>query len=165
MIPQHIAEKLDLIAEYVRDHGRVALDIVDAEGGEADYTYSIGFPVSVAQPEVLVFALPQELRQHVIHALWHMMSEDGLVLEDGLRISGLLEGFDCIAREVTDREIINTYLTAGVDYHDSQHGKTVDRFFQVVWPDADGGLFPWDAGCADVVIYNQPALYSVSLNS
>ena len=165
MIPKHIAEKLDLIVEYVAEHGRVALDVLDPDGDEPDYTYSIGFPVSVAQPEVLVFALPQELRQHIIHALWHMMSEEQLVLEDGMRIDGLIDGFDCIAREVTDREIIDTYLAAGVGYHDSQHGKPVDRFFQIVWPDADSGLFPWDEGCPDVVLFNQPPLYHKSLNS
>jgi hypothetical protein len=165
MIPQHLADKMNRIAEYVRDHGRVALDVLDSEGDEPDYTYSIGFSVSVAQPEALVFALPQEVRQHVIHALWHMMSNEGLVLEDGLRIGGLLDGFDCIAREVSDRDIIETYLAAAVGYYDAQNGKPVDLFFQVVWPDAESGLFPWHADCPEEVIHYQPALYSVSLNS
>jgi len=165
MTPRELEQLYDQVIGYVREHGHVAMQIEDPDGYEPDFTYSIGFPVSVDHPEVIVFGLPTELREHMIHALYAMMSQEGLKLADGMRVGGLLGGFDCVAREVIDPDAIAEHFCTAIGYHESQHGKTIDRAFQIVWPSAENGLFPWDDGCAEGVIDNQPALYPTSLNS
>lgn len=166
MIPPPVQDVLDQVVEYVRDEGYVALHVYDPDDEDhLDFTYSVGFPVSLDQPEALVFSLPKWVGEAVIQILYSMMSQQGLRLEDGLRIGGLLEGFDCVAREIIDREAIETYFCTAIGYHRSEHGTGVDRAFQIVWPDIEHGLFPWEPGCPQAVIDAQPALYRVSLNS
>ena len=163
VISPHLAEQLDQIVTYVRDYGRVALHVYGDD--EPPFTYSIGFPVSVNHPEVIVVGLTQELMQFMIDELWRQISEEGLRLQDSSRIGGLLEGFDCIAREITDIDAIDEYFRVAVNYHQTQRGNEIDRAFQIVWPDHEEGLFPWDAGCPPEVIDYQPALYRKSLNA
>lgn len=152
------------IVGYVRDYGRVALHVYGDEDGPP-FTYSIGFPVSLDHPEVIIVGLTEELMKYMIDELWTQISEKGLRLTDGMRISNLLEGFDCVAREIVDRDVIDAYFCAGINYHQTQHGKDIERAFQIVWPDSAMGLFPWDPDCPEDVLEYQPALYPTSLNS
>ncbi|MBI1403480.1 MAG: DUF4262 domain-containing protein [Porphyrobacter sp.] len=142
------------IAEY----GCHILAVWDKELKAIDFAYSVGFPVSVGQPEVLVYGLSRGIMHSMINEIRRQCAE-GLVLSDGMRIHNLLEGHDCIARWCTDREAIKEHLGWALWYHRTQRGVDVEGFYQIVWPGAASGLFPWDEGVSQDVIDAQLALY------
>lgn len=147
------------IIEKVRTHGCMVLHVFDPERKEPDFSYSIGFPETVAQPEVIVFGLDKKLMLSMINETLRQCSEEGLSLADGLRISGLIEGFDCIAREITGQAAIDEHFGSAIWYHRTQRGEELQRAFQLIWPGAQQGLYPWDEGCAADVSEWQPPLY------
>ncbi|MBA4009025.1 MAG: DUF4262 domain-containing protein [Erythrobacter sp.] len=142
----------------IAEHGCHVLLIWDEELKEIDFAYSVGLPVSVGQPEVLVYGLGREIMHFMINEICRQCAE-GLVLSDGLRIHDLLEGHDCIARWCTNGEAIKEHLGWALWYHRTQRGVDVEGFYQIVWPGAASGLFPWDEGVSQDVIEAQPALY------
>ena len=148
----------------IRDHGCHVMWIFDDDGDQPDFCYSVGFPETVGQPEVIVFGLKQELMHSMVNNVRQQCAE-GLRLADWAKISGLIEGFDVVARTVNDDEAIHEHFGWAIWYHRSQRGEDVSEAYQLVWPGAVDGLFPWDAGCADNVIALQPALYQSRLNS
>jgi len=142
----------------IAEHGCHVLLIWDEELKEIDFAYSVGLPVSVGQPEVLVYGLGREIMHFMINEICRQCAE-GLVLSDGLRIHDLLEGHDCIARWCTNGEAIKEHLGWALWYHRTQRGVDVEGFYQIVWLGAASGLFPWDEGVSQDVIEAQPALY------
>lgn len=145
---------LDDIARY----GCHILQVFDGQGKGEDFAYSVGFPVSVGQPEVLIYGLKPEIMKSMINEICRQCAE-GLALSDLLRIHNLLEGHDCIARWCSSREAIEEHLGWALWYHRTQRGLDVEQFYQIVWPGAVNGLFPWDDGASQDVIDAQPALY------
>ena len=148
------------VLDNIRDHGCQVQFVFDEAGFEPDFSYSIGFPATVEQPEVIVFGLNRELMTSMVNEVWRQAADEGLVLEDGKRISSLIEGFDCIAREITEPKAIRDHFGWATWYYRSQRGEAVERAFQLVWPGAKQGLFPWESGCAEEVIEMQPALFA-----
>ena len=149
------------VLDNIRDHGCQVQFVFDPEGEAPDFAYSIGFPVSVGQPEVIVFGLKRELMISMVNEVYRQCAEESLLLEDGVRIDNLIEGFDCIAREVADPGAIREHFGWAIWYHRSQRHEELERAFQLVWPGAQQGLFPWDDGCVDEWVKVQPALYAV----
>jgi len=145
---------LDDVARF----GCHILKVFDDKGEAESFAYSVGFPVSVEQPEVLVYGLPPELMASMIRQVRQQCSE-GLVLADGARIGNLLEGHDCIARSCRSRKAIEEHLGWAIWYHRTQRSEEVNEFYQIVWPGAVNGLFPWGPGASPDVIDAQPALY------
>ncbi len=142
----------------------MVLSVFDPEQKDPDFSYSIGFQESAGQPEVIVFTLSKPLRTNMINEIFRQMIEEGLELEDGLRIGGLIEGFDCIARHITSRNALNEHFGSAIWYHRSQRDFEINDAYQIVWPGAKQGLFPWEQGCAQDVIDDQPALYQSSMH-
>jgi len=147
------------IVQNVEDHGCSIMSVFDPDGFEPDFSYSIGFERTTGQPEVIVFSLPKSLRVSMINEVRRQIGECGLVLADGLQISDLLEGYLCIAREINDAEVIRNHFGSAIWYNQRFGPGQTERAFQLVWPGAKQGLFPWDDGCAQEVIEDQPALY------
>ncbi|MBA3863058.1 MAG: DUF4262 domain-containing protein [Erythrobacter sp.] len=145
----------------IAEHGCHVMKVFDNEGDLPDFAYSVGLPVSVGQPEVLIYGLRPELMHSMINEVYRQCSE-GLELFDGRRIQGLIDGHDCIVRLCTDRTAIEEHLGWALWYHHSQREKDVNEFFQIVWPGAVDGLFPWEAGASSEVIDAQPTLYEVA---
>jgi hypothetical protein len=132
--------------------------VFDEKGELPDFAYSIGFPVTVGQPEVIVYGLKRELMHSMVNSI-HRQCADGLTLKDDLAILDLIEGFECVARRVVDPEAIKEHFGWAIWYHRSQHGKELKEAYQIVWPGAQQGLYPWQSGCDEFVISQQPALY------
>jgi len=131
---------------------------ISAEDEDTQYSFSVGFPVSVKQPEVIVFGLNRQLMHSMINEMRRQCAE-GLVMLDGLRVADLIEGFDCILRYVTDKNAIKDHFGWAVWYHRSQRGVELTEAYQIVWPGKQQGLYPWEEGCDEFVITHQPALY------
>ena len=146
------------IVANVEQYGCHVMHVFDPEGIEENFSYSIGFPVSVSQPEVIVFGLERKLMHSMINEV-HRQCRDGLTMKDGLRVPDLLEGFDCELRAVRPDHIVADYFGSAMWFHRTQTDHPMARAFQIVWPGALNGLFPWDEGISPDVIDAQPALY------
>jgi len=168
-----IFDKLRRLTDYerkiianVRDHGCHITSV--ASGGDEEweppFSYSTGFIETVEQPEVIVFGLPGKLCATMINLL-HGMCREGLALNDGAEIQGLLDGHRVIARDVAPEHIVRDHFNSAMWYEKRRTGRTLDRAVQLVWPGAQDGLFPWDEGCSRDVRDLQPALYQRSMIS
>ncbi len=142
----------------IAEHGCHILKVFDADGDQPNFAYSVGFPVGVGQPEVLVYGLKLDLMQSMINELYRQCAA-GLQMADGLKVENLIDGHECILKFCNDRAAIEEHLGWALWYHRSQRGKDVDHFYQIVWPGTVNGLYPWDKGVSQEVIDAQPALY------
>lgn len=148
------------LVEKIDKFGCMIMHVFDGKGSDPGFSYSIGFPKNLGQPEVLVYGLDNSLMHSMINEIFRQCREDGLILQDGLHIGELIEGFDCIAREVSDCVAINEHFGSAIWYNRRFLEEEIQTAFQIVWPGARQGLFPWEQGCADDVIECQPALYT-----
>lgn len=152
------------ILNNIRDSGCHITGVFDPDGEAPGFAYSVGFTETVGQPEVIVFGLDFQLMAAMINETLDQCRK-GLVLSDGLRIADLLDGFECIARLVPAENIVVDYLNSAMWFHKRRTGEELSKAYQIVWPGAADGLFPWDDGSAQIVIDCQPALYERELNS
>ena len=150
------------VLDHIREYGCHVMQVWDDEGDRPDFSYSIGFPVSVRQPEVIVFGLKQDLMHSMVNEVRRQCA-DGLKLEDGLRIGDLIEGFDCVARHVVSDEALREHFGWAIWYHRTQRREEMSEAYQIVWPGKLQGLYPWEDGCASDVIDCQPALYDMEV--
>jgi len=139
-------------------HGWFCSYVFDPDQEDPGFAYTVGFTESLAAPECIMFGLGQEI-MHL--ALWEIFRQvkAGKALEDGARWGGLLEGFDCISRAVHPTNIKREYLNSAMWFwrHSGQDGLV--PVYQIIWPGAVDGLFPWEEGCAELVRDLQPPLY------
>ncbi|HMI20176.1 MAG TPA: DUF4262 domain-containing protein [Sphingomonas sp.] len=138
--------------------------VFDPEGQDPNFAYSVGFPDTVGQPEVIVFGLSNDMMGFMVNETLRLC-RDGLRLADGTSIDGLLQGHLCVARKVAAENIDRDHFNSAMWYQRRRSGIEMSEAFQIVWPGARDGLFPWDAGCADSVREAQPPLYERRLNS
>ncbi len=151
------------IVDNVREHGCQVNAVFDPNGATHNFSYSIGFPESVAQPEVITFGLSVDMMNFMINETLHQCRA-GLVLTDWLAVHGLLEGHRCVLREVRPEHIVRDYLNSAMWHHQWRTGLPLKSVMQIVWPGAVDGLFPWDKDCSAIVIESQPALYEGALH-
>lgn len=128
------------------------------KSGDPSFAYSVGFPDLLGQPEVIVFGLPLKMMGQMIGMLSDQCRA-GLHMEDRMKIEGILGGHVCVLRAVKPENIVIDYFNSAMWYQQRQTGTDMTEAFQLVWPGAKTGLFPWDEGCADEVRALQPALY------
>ena len=146
------------IVENVRTHGCHVNFVFDPDGEQPDFAYSVGFPETIKQPEVIVFGLPQHVMHHMVNETYRQC-RGGLTLEDGTEITGLLEGHRCVALAIPRENIDREHFNSAMWFRRLTTGEEMDSAFQIVWPGAQDGLFPWDEGCSEIVSSLQPALF------
>ncbi len=129
------------------------------DGVKPSFAYSVGFTHSLDQGEVIIFGLSQDVMHFMINQIYRQCRDEGLILADNLKISGLLEGFDTVARIIPPGNIRREFFNSAMWHHFGRYGSNLVMAYQIVWPSALTGLFPWQEGCADNVIAMQPALY------
>ncbi len=154
-----LSESEQRLIDNVEQHGCSINFIFDAKGIEPDFAYSVGFRKTAHQPEVIIFGLKREVMLSMINETLRQCQEDGLRLSEGVVISDLIEGFDCIARRVHPSQIDEGYFNSSMWFHKREFGSELSEVFQLVWPGAINGLYPWDEGCSNDVMEQQPALY------
>nr|WP_247711113.1 DUF4262 domain-containing protein [Qipengyuania vesicularis] len=146
------------ILENIEKSGCQVNTIFDPEGDEPTFSYSIGFPKTVDQPEVIIFGLRHEVMHSMINVLLEKCRQ-GLLLRDGLVIDDLLDGYNCVARAVLNDYLVEDYFASAIWYEKYRTGSEMKGAYQIVWPGVQQRLFPWDVGCEQIVIDSQPALY------
>lgn len=143
----------------VEEHGWQFTFVFDPEGLTPDFGYSVGFSTSLKAPEFIVFGLPRELMSSMLWEIYRQI-ENGASPFDGMRWKDLLEGFDCISRRATHKDL-HSEFTVSANWFWQENGNAGNpEVYQIVWPGARQGLFPWDDGCAQEVIDAQPSLWS-----
>ncbi|QZD90132.1 DUF4262 domain-containing protein [Qipengyuania aurantiaca] len=146
------------ILDNIEKSGCQVNTIFDPDGDEPTFSYSIGFPKTVGQPEVIIFGLRNEVMHSMINALLGKCRQ-GLKLRDGLVIDDLLDGYNCVARVVVSDYLVDEYFASAIWYEKYRTGGEMEEAYQIVWPGVQQRLFPWDEGCDQIVIDSQPALY------
>ena len=142
----------------VEEHGWQFTFVFDPEGLTPDFGYSVGFTTSLSAPEFIIFGLPRELTHNMLWEIYRQI-ENGAFPVDGMRWQNLLEGFDCISRRATHEKLHSEY-TASANWFWQEKGNAGNpEVYQIVWPGAQQGLFPWDDGCVQDVIDAQPRLW------
>jgi len=142
----------------IEEHGWQLTYVFDPDGMEPDFGYSVGFTKSLASPEFIIFGLPRDLIHNMLWEIYRQVKR-GLELKDGLRVQDLLEGFDCILRKADHKELYQEYLvSADWFWKDCGHVGHPEAY-QIVWPGAQDGLFPWDDDCHESVIKAQTRLW------
>lgn len=145
------------IIANVREHGCHINYVFDPDGDMPAYAYSVGFHETVQQPEVIVFGLPRDVMQFMINETLRKCRA-GFQLEDGVELHGLLEGHYCIASPVSPENITRDFFSSAMWFRRHVTGEELTKAFQIIWPGAEDGLFPWDDGCSDVVRDLQPCM-------
>lgn len=161
---EHLTEYEETILANVNEYGCHVTTVFDPDGNEPSFSYSTGFTQTVCQPEVIVFGLEPNLMGSIINSALNQC-KSGVDLTNFARISGLLDGFDVIARTIPEARIERNYFNSAMWFHDREFGKKLQDVVQLVWPSSTTGLFPWDEGCHESVIEAQPVLYAAGLNS
>ena len=139
--PWHVYDRMeDSVKENVEKHACHVMKVpADSEG--VGFAYSIGLTRTYSQPELICFGLADGVMHWMINELRDRMAR-GEIFRDAQRVSGLIEGYDCVLRKVQpvrQREFFGYALWF-------YNGLAFDAL-QIVWPDK-ASRFPWDLGYA-----------------
>lgn len=143
---------------HVKEHGWQLTYVFDPEGQAPDFGYSVGFPETLGAPEFIIFGLPQEFVSSMLWEVYRQIKA-GAVPVEGMRWQGLLEGFDCISRKAVCNDLYDKYAVSAQWFWKETGRADSPEVFQIVWPGAQQGLFPWEQGCDQSVIEAQPQLW------
>ena len=145
----------DLI-KSVKTHGWQCISVLGEENSPP-FAYTVGFWETLCTPELIVFGLGSELMHEM---LWTMYDElrKGRSLSDHARWP-LLRGHDCISRRVHPSRVVPDHFNSALWCRRFKTGETAVDAYQLFWPGAQDGLFPWEAGCDSYVRELQPLLY------
>jgi len=157
-MPDYSNDAKTLLARVDR-HGWQATHVFDPDGAEPDFTYTVGLADRLKAPEIIVFGLSKSLMHSMLAEVQRQIAEEGLAVADGQHITGLLGGFDCIARRAIHPELFTEFAVSALWYWRDRGHAGRPEVMQIAWPSATTGLFPWDPGCAQSVIDDQPPLW------
>jgi hypothetical protein len=157
-VSDQLSDHEQRIVADVEQHGWYCSAVYDPDQNDPDFAYSVGFTETLAAPEFIVFGLPLKLMHSMLWTVFRQI-KGGVTISDGSRWSGLVEGFDCVARPVHPTNLKREYLNSAMWFWGNPAEKGLLPVFQLVWPGSADGLFPWDEDCADSVRALQPPLY------
>lgn len=149
--------ELNLLSN-IEEHGWQFTYVFDPDEIEQDFGYSVGFTKTLNAPEMIVFGLSQSLMHDMIWEVYRKI-ENGMTIVDGMRVDGLLEGFECVLRKARHNNLYTEYATSANWFWRDMGRPGQPEMYQIVWPGAQQGLFPWEEGCDQSVISVQPKLW------
>ena len=146
------------IVDNVAKYGWHCSHVFDPDRNQPDFSYTVGLWETLCVPELIVIGLGRELMHSMLWEMYRQLKA-GAQLADGARWSGLIEGFECVSRKVHPTQIGSDYFNSARWYHRFRSGGGALEAYQIFWPGAQQGLFPWEAGCVADVREWQPPLY------
>jgi hypothetical protein len=147
------------IIDNVRKHGCHINYVFDPNGEDPAFAYSVGFHETLGQPEVIVFGLSADLMKFMINETMRQCRA-GLRLEDGMQLHGLLEGHWCMPCAIPSENIRREHFNSAMWFRRLTTGEDMEDAFQIVWPGAEDGLFPWEDGASPQVRNLQLCLFA-----
>lgn len=157
MPSDHLSEYEQKLLKNIEMYGWQCTNVFDPDGVEPDFSYSIGFAGSLGSPEFIIFGLNRKLMHSMLGSLYDHIKA-GATVEQDKRWSDLLEGFECVSKKATAHDLYDNYVRSAKWLWNYQGNKGAPEVYQIVWPGAVDGLFPWDEGCNDTVRDLQPQL-------
>ena len=147
------------IIENVERHGWFATHVFDPDGQNPSFTYSTGFGKTLNRPEFIVFGLSNELMHDMLWEIFHQLKA-GATPKVDMRWSDIIGGFDCISKKAVHSKLYTEYATAADWFWRHSGNSGHPEVYQLVWPGAQQGLFPWEKNCDPYVISQQPQLWA-----
>jgi hypothetical protein len=138
------------VIDDVERHGWHLVGIED--GPEPPFVYSIGLYHTLGQPEIIILGLKDASTMGQIVNLIGDEMRKGTKFEDWFESEGILEGYNCIFRQVA-REHYPEYLGYALWYYRPEEFPVL----QCIWPD-NGGRYPWQPGVSADIVNRQPIL-------
>ena len=151
------------IVTFVDSHGCFVMGVFDPDHEIPDFAYSIGFPKSLNQGDVVISGLDLNMMKRLVNDTYALCRE-GFQLADFARTSELFSTLDCIVRKVAPEHLRAEYLTSALWYCEEVCGDPFDTAYQLVWPDKSG-VFPWERGFSDSLVGAQLELWNRNLDS
>jgi hypothetical protein len=147
------------ILDNIEEHGWFCTSVLEDKGKPPSFSYSVGFTQTLNTPEFIVFGLEISLMHKMLWEVFHQI-KNGKIPADQQRWSNAIEGYDCISRAVHPTNVVRDYLSSAMWLwgNPEERGGALSAF-QLVWPGANSGLYPWDADCPQLVRDCQPPLY------
>jgi len=143
----------------IAEHGWFCVSVF-GNASEPSFSYSVGFAETLDAPEFIVFGLPGELMHAMLWEMFHKLKGGVPVPEDGERVAGILEGYDCVVRDVHPENVVRDYLNSAIwRWGDPTLRGGSLKVRQLFWPGVTQRLFPWESGCDPEVRAAQPLLY------
>ncbi len=140
------------------EHGWQCSHVFDPKAILPDFSYTVGFSQTLNAPEFITFGLSRDLMQNMLWEVFRQV-KDGLNISDNMQLKGLIDGFDCIAKKAQHKDLFTEYATHANWLWKLNENEGHPDVYQIIWPGAQQGLFPWDEGCAQDVIDAQPKLW------
>ena len=146
------------VLDNIQNHGFHSMGVFDSDAKDPNFRYSIGFTKTLGAPEFIIFGLDLELMHNMLWEVFRQV-QAGAKPEHGMRWADVLEGFDCISLQANHPELFTEYATSANWFWKDQGYEGHPPIYQLVWPGAQQGLFPWEEGCDPDVIAQQPKLW------
>jgi len=146
------------ILKSIGEDGWFCVSVSDPEGDALPFTYSVGFTQTLSSPEFIVFGLDGKLSYAMLKSVFSQI-RDGARPADGMRWDNVLRNCGCISRKVHPTNIVREHFNSAMWFWKEQGGQGPLQAYQLVWPAAQTGEFPWEAGCPEIVRDYQPPLY------
>ncbi len=142
----------------IREHGWHSMHVFDPDGATSAFSYSVGFSTTLNAPEFIIFGLSSKLMHSMLWEIFRQI-KSGRQVEHAQYWDDILEGFSCVSMRATHDNLFKEYTTSAGWYWKETGHEGRPEVYQLVWPGARQGLFPWDPGCAPDVIEAQPKLW------
>jgi hypothetical protein len=146
------------LIDAISEHGWQCTSVFDPNGNDPNFSYSIGFTSTLGAPEFIIFGLDIELMHAMLWEVFSQIKDGKTVVEDDCW-SGVLGSFDCIAKEAHPTNIVRENANSAMWYWWQTGHEGKPPLYQLFWPGAVDGYFPWDPECSDYVRSLQPLLY------
>lgn len=140
----------EIVRDHIRDFGW-HVTLIESDGKEPGFAYSIGLYHTFKQPEVILFGLPLEVMHSVINSCGGEF-RGGRSLKTGVPLDGFIRDFPVIFREVK-KEHYREHFGYGLWFYTGPKFPAI----QCIWPDKQGE-FPWDPEFERKLIPIQPLL-------
>jgi hypothetical protein len=138
----------------IDEHGWHVMSVAPGVDDEGElWSYSTGLYYHYKHPEIIVFNEPTRLRQSMINAIGDRVKA-GESFEPGKGYSGIIDDFDVQFRPVHSSHCWD-WVNFACWFYDN--GPTSFPLLQCFYPDM-AGKFPWEPGCEQWAIDQQPLL-------
>lgn len=152
----------DILAA-IEKSGWFCTSVRDPKGIDPAFSYSIGFTRTLCAPEFIVFGMDSRDMHEMLWLVFDQIKA-GKQVVDGASWSGILQDFDCVSRAVDPTNIRRDYFNSAMWFWGDPAKKGALPAYQLVWPSATTGLFPWDTEADEEFRAIQPALYEQRLH-
>ena len=139
------------LLHHIEQFGCSVTSVVDPEGKEPSFSYSIGIAKSAGAPELIILGLGAELGHSLVN-VYNNRVRAGERFSSGVLYIGFLEGFAVQFSPVT-REHREAYMLSACWLH----GGPDFEALQLVWPSTEG-VWPWQSDASEWFRTNQPLL-------